>query len=716
MPRGSRVSLSTSRPKSRQVGALWRAALVAIALSSCQRESESPLVPVAPAAPQRVAAADDGLNVVLITLDTTRADALGSYGQRLPTSPKLDRLAEQGTQFVQCVSSAPTTLPSHATLFTGKQPYVHGVRSNAGFVLSDANITLAEILRERGYETAAEVAAPVLGAHTQIGQGFDRFRDLGSDDVERKNIGIRRSEGSGRDIVVDEREASDITKHGLRFIHENREQKFFLWLHYFDAHQPYVPPARFSEISSESPYHAEIRYIDEQVDRILNQIESLGLRERTLVVVTGDHGEGLGEHSEGTHSHFVYDSTIRVPLLLWGAGVPRGLKISSLVRTVDIAPTILDLLGLPAMEDVQGVSLRPLLEGTSSDLALVGYGESIESHVTFGTSILRYLREGRWKYIHKIEPELFDDTRVLLTTSTQQNIEYSVKVTNVMGDSGGKLIDPTTAAQLEAMGYVAAAPLDALDDETALLELEGDDPTSKVSELAILAKAAGFRKLQLFDEAAELFREVLERNPDSVPVLMLLDDVLKRSGRDEERFELLPRVIALAPRRPTAYVELASLTFKRGDVAGAEKLLAQALEIEPCLAGPRATLAHLAEKRGDRAEQLRLLKRGVDHCPFSDGIHNNYAYLLATSPDQKDRDGHEALRIAKRVTDQTSPPRPDYLDTLASAYAEVGDFENAVRVQKQVLRLIEGIEEAERTKIARNHLALYQAGRPLREN
>jgi len=528
--------------------------------------------------------------------------------------------------------------------------------------------------------------------------------------------------------VVDEREATDITKHGLRFISENRETKFFLWLHYFDAHQPYVPPARFSEISSESPYHAEIRYIDEQVDRILNQIESLGLRERTLVVVTGDHGEGLGEHSEGTHSHFVYDSTIRVPLLLWGAGVPRGLKISSLVRTVDIAPTILDLLGLPAMEDVQGVSLRPLLEGTSSDLALVGYGESIESHVTFGTSILRYLREGRWKYIHKIEPELFDltmdpgETRNLaadhpeIVERLRARLFELIETAPAKPDDVRVEVDPTTAAQLEAMGYVAAAPLDALDDETALLELEGDDPTSKVSELAILAKAAGFRKLQLFDEAAELFREVLERNPDSVPVLMLLDDVLKRSGRDEERFELLPRVIALAPRRPTAYVELASLTFKRGDVAGAEKLLAQALEIEPCLAGPRATLAHLAEKRGDRAEQLRLLKRGVDHCPFSDGIHNNYAYLLATSPDQKDRDGHEALRIAKRVTDQTSPPRPDYLDTLASAYAEVGDFENAVRVQKQVLRLIEGIEEAERTKIARNHLALYQAGRPLREN
>jgi tetratricopeptide (TPR) repeat protein len=237
-----------------------------------------------------------------------------------------------------------------------------------------------------------------------------------------------------------------------------------------------------------------------------------------------------------------------------------------------------------------------------------------------------------------------------------------------------------------------------------------------VSELALLAKGAGFRKLQLFDEAAEQFRQVLERNPESVPVMTLLDDVLSRSGRDEERFELLPRVIALAPRSPGAYVELASITFKRGDVAGAEKLLAQALEIDPCGVGPRATLAHLAGERGDRAEQLRLLKKGVDHCPFSDGLHNNYAYRLATSPDAADRDGPEALRIAKRITDETNPPRPDYLDTLASAYAEVGDFENAVRVQKQVLLLIEGSDDAERVENARNHLALFEAGRPLRDN
>jgi len=201
-----------------------------------------------------------------------------------------------------------------------------------------------------------------------------------------------------------------------------------------------------------------------------------------------------------------------------------------------------------------------------------------------------------------------------------------------------------------------------------------------------------------------------------VTVLLLLDNVLRKLDRDDERSELLRRVIALAPQKHDPYVELAHIVFKSGDSAGAEKLLAQALEIDPCLVSPRATLGHLVGERGDRTGQLRILKEGVDGCPFSDGLHNNYAYLLATSPDEGDRDGAEALRIALRVTESTNEPRYDFLDTLASAYAEVGNFENAVRVQQRVLQMIETVGDGEQIESARNHLAQYEAGRPVREN
>jgi len=654
--------MGANRLNAVSAGALWCFACVALSLAGCQRESE---VPEAPTIMPKLA--DDGaLNVVLITLDTTRADALGSYGQRRPITPNLDRLAAEGTQFLQCVSSAPSTLPSHATLFTGRYPFVHGVRSNAGYVLADGNTTLAEVLSAHGYRTSAEIATRVIGGHTQLGQGFDRYHDLEFQDIQRKTIRVQDGEEE-RAVEVDEREADDITRFGLRFIKENRSEKFFLWLHYFDAHQPYSPPGRFYETSSESAYHGEIQYIDEQINRVLEQIEGLGLRERTLVVVAGDHGEALGEHDEKTHMYFVYDSTIRVPLLFWGATVPGGLKVESLVRTVDVTPTvrtvdvtptILDMLKLPPLEDIQGASLLPLMKGESLDLELVGYGESIEPLIVFGASVLRFVRKGQWKYIHKVEPELFDltgDPGELENLSSvhpevveRLRAELSALIEGAPKQASGArtAIDPETAAQLEALGYMAAAPNKALGDEMALLEL--------------VATAEGYKLTHKFEESAVTYRAVIERNPDSVLLMMRLNHVLSQLGEDDERFEILTRVIELAPETAPAYSDLAHIVFKRGDHTEAERLLAASLSIDPCTASPRATLAYLAARRNDHGRHLEVLKEGIDQCPREDGILNNYAYALATNTDEKHRDGCDSRRQAgARIGQSLGRPQVD---------------------------------------------------------
>jgi arylsulfatase A-like enzyme len=694
-----------------------------VALTGCQRDSEAPEAPAIAPEPT-----DDGaLNVVLITLDTTRADALGSYGQKRPITPNLDRLAAEGTQFLQSVSSTPSTLPSHSTILTGRYPFVHGVRSNAGYVLSDENTTLAEVLSADGYGTFAEIAAPVIGAHTQLNQGFDRYRDFEFDDIEFKTIHVRDIDGEERTVEVDEREADDITRFGLRTLKENRSKKFFLWLHYFDAHAPYSPPGRFYETSSESAYHGEIQYVDEQIGLILKQIEGLGLRERTLVVVTADHGEAMGEHDEKTHVYFVYDSTIRVPLLFWGAKVPAGLKVESLVRTVDITPTILDMLDLPPLEGVQGTSLLPLMNGESLDLDLVGYGASIEPHTIFGTSILRFVRKGRWKYIHKVNPELFDlakdpgelenlsadnpeiieDLRAELSTLIEEAPERA---------SGARTaIDTATAAQLEALGYIAAAPAEALDDELALLEVSGVDPRTLTDDMVLLARAEGSKLVENYEASAEKYRKVIGRNPDSVPLLMRFNYVLGRLGEDDERFEILTRVIELAPETAPAYSHLAQIVFQRGDPEEAERLLAASLSIDPCTASPRATLAYLAALRGDHGRHLEVLKEGIDDCPVEDGILNNYAYALATNPDEKHRDGDEALRIAKQITQGELGRRHDYLDTLACAYAEVGDFASAARAGEEALALLDTAADPTLIDESKVHLERFRAGRPVRE-
>ena len=316
-------------------------------------------------------------NVVLITLDTVRADALGCYGQPLPTSPRIDRLAAEGVLFQQAVTSSPSTAPSHASILTGRQPYAHGVRSNVGYALPDESRTLAEALGAHGLRTHAEIAAPVLGRHTRLDRGFDRYRDLASFDVTLKTIELRDAEGRALRTQRQERPAEDITRRGLEFLREHREDAFFLWLHYFDPHASYEPPPRFAEMLA-NPYLAELRYVDEQVGRVVQEIARLGLKDQTLLVLTSDHGEGLGAHGEDTHSFFVYDSVMRVPLVLWGAKLPAGRRVGSLVRTVDIAPTVLDLLGAPPLPDIQGVSLRPLLAGDGDDLGLTAYGETAE--------------------------------------------------------------------------------------------------------------------------------------------------------------------------------------------------------------------------------------------------------------------------------------------------------------------------------------------------
>jgi tetratricopeptide (TPR) repeat protein len=234
-------------------------------------------------------------------------------------------------------------------------------------------------------------------------------------------------------------------------------------------------------------------------------------------------------------------------------------------------------------------------------------------------------------------------------------------------------------------------------------------------DVRLLAEAAGFTKTKIFDKSAERYRVLVERHPDSVPLLTKLAASLEEIGADEERFALLPRLMALAPEEPGAYIGLAHLTFKRGDQPEAERLLLEALRVEPCSPGARATLAHLAAVKGDHRGQIRLLKEGVDQCNIADGFLNSYAYALATSPDGADRDGQEALRIAKAITSERDGERPDFLDTLAAAYAETGDFENAILSGKRAIALIEAEDQVGSLDEIMRHLALFEAGRPVRE-
>src|SRR5437867_1078941 len=288
----------------------------------------------------RQSPAPSELNLVVVTLDTTRADRLGCYGFRGIETPNIDGLARDGVLFEHATATVPLTFPSHSSIFTGLIPPHHGVRDNGGYFLDDAKVTLAERLHDAGYATGAFIGAWVLESKWGLAQGFDEYSDR-FDLSKYKVVSLGTVQKPG-DEVMDS---------ALAWLEKTKAKKFFAWVHLYDPHTPYEPPEPFASRYRGQPYLGEIAYTDKVVGRLLDWLGGSGLLGRTLLVVTGDHGESIGDHGESTHAYFIYDSTTHVPLIVrtpWGLRGRRALQASS----VDIVPTVLDLLGLPPAEGI----------------------------------------------------------------------------------------------------------------------------------------------------------------------------------------------------------------------------------------------------------------------------------------------------------------------------------------------------------------------------
>jgi arylsulfatase A-like enzyme len=328
--------------------------------------------------------------VVIITLDTTRADRLSPYGFMNVSLPHLERLAREGVVFDRTSSVAPLTLPAHTSLFTGLLPPNHGVRDNADQPLAESQTTLAEVLRARGFRTGAFVGSVVLNPERGLKQGFEQYRAV--DKTAAQTTERRRPANA----VVDD---------AIRWLDTVGESPFFLWTHLYDAHRPYDPPEPYRSLYGHNPYVAEIAFADSQIGRLLNALEQRHALDRTVVVVVGDHGESLGAHGEQDHGIFVYEDVIHVPLII-RAPLLRPSRVAEVVRLVDVMPTVLDLLHIPS-PPTDGVSLAGLMSRRGGALNLEAYSESLYP-ARFGWSPLRALRDGRFKVIDAPHPELYD--------------------------------------------------------------------------------------------------------------------------------------------------------------------------------------------------------------------------------------------------------------------------------------------------------------------
>lgn len=413
-------------------------------------------------------------NVVVITIDTLRADRLGCYGYGPIDTRNIDGVAERGVRFSQVLSQVPITLPSHSTIFTGLLPTQHNVRENGTFRLDPSRVTLAETLKKHGYRTGAFVGTFTLDSRFGLDQGFDVY----DDDMAADNLGKQKLETKwqGHERPYVDRPAGAVVKRALAWLETVRDGPFFLWLHVFDPHLPYEPPEPFRSRYAGRLYDGEVAYVDSALNQLLNRLDTWGLTDNTLLLITADHGESLSEHHYWGHGKKLYEASLRVPLIVSFPGrLPQGRVVDDLVRSVDVSPTILDLLGIPPLADAQGVSLMPLMNGTMGEPPnLASYGETFFPRLRFGDDALRSYRTRRWKYIRSfnqdgiVKEELFDlerdagEIRDLAASEVSTRDELSALLDVIIADevpvgpgaSNALELDRETEDKLRSLGYL----------------------------------------------------------------------------------------------------------------------------------------------------------------------------------------------------------------------------------------------------------------------
>jgi len=536
--------------------------------------------------------------IVLLTIDTLRADHVGCYGAETAQTPTLDGIAARGVRFHHAISPAPLTLPSHATLLTGLNPPQHGVRDNSIFRLAEDIPTLAEGLRAAGYATAAFVGALVLDSRHGLDRGFETYGDhMG---VGAMGEGSAQFPSRSADAVVDE---------ALGWL-ETAPRRFLLWVHVFDPHANYDPPAPFRAAFPNSPYDGEVAFADSELGRLLRAVEARWPDGGTLVVATSDHGESLGEHHALTHGLAVYDTTQRVPLLMAGPGIPSGLVVENVVRLADLTPTLLAMAGLPELPRTSGADLRPLLRGEDSG-PRVAYLETLATRFLFDWSPLFGVRTERYKYIHAPRPELYDlerdpGERSNIAGAKPDRVRALERLlSRELADA--RALEPIAAPtdldrqRLEALGYGVRDLRAELGEE---VRPGGADPKDKVA-----VARAYFRAQQLSREDRDVEAlAVLDGAGEEPGILFatLRAKLLLALGRAEEAERVARRAIAQGSRGDTAHMALGRALMLQGRFDEASEAMERAVSLNPTRATPLLGLAELHRERGDfdRAEEL----------------------------------------------------------------------------------------------------------------
>ncbi len=534
-------------------------------------------------------------SVVLISIDTLRADHLAVYGYGAGRTPAIDTLARDGIVFEDVYSQCPLTLPAHASMLTGLLPPHHGVRDNMGFSLDPGRRPLAARFHAAGLDTGAAVSAYVLRRATGIAEGFDAYDDAIETD--------RASEA----MADQQRDGAAAVESLARWIEARGGRRFFAFLHLYEPHAPYTPPPAYRDLAL--PYDGEIAYADELVGRFVDRLRAARLLDRAVVAVTSDHGEGLGDHGEKEHGFFVYRESVRVPLIVRLPGARRaGTRVSGVVAQVDVAATLLDLAGLP-FDGMDGVSQRAAIESGRAPRRPV-YSETLFPRYHFGWSDLVGVTDEHLRYIRAPRPELYDvgadprERRNLIAERPAPAQEMASWLERIASSA-----PPTPSAvpadvreKLAALGYVGSATARATAGPLP-------DPKDKVATYEAYRDATGLRRQGRDAEAVGALERVLATDPGMLDAREFLGLTLFRLGREAQAVAALEAVTAADPRRASAHLELARIHALRGRREQAEREAAQAATADPAQA--YETLAALLVGAGRLADALPFARRAL---------------------------------------------------------------------------------------------------------
>jgi arylsulfatase A-like enzyme/Flp pilus assembly protein TadD len=561
-------------------------------------------------------------NVLIISIDTCRADYLGCYGYAENTTPNIDNLASEGIVFENVISPMPLTLPAHCSMLTGVDSRKHGIHDNEGYVLDDRHVTLAEILKSKGFATGAVISSFVLDDKFGLARGFDTYED--------------RFNKSLNSAGIVERRGDEATHEANLWLQEHKAERFFLFLHYFDPHYTYDPPEPFKSNFAKNPYAGEIAYADHCIGQVIQKLKELDICDSTLLIITSDHGEDLGEHGENYHGYYIYQNTVHVPLIFRLPGSKEAMRIEETAGLIDIVPTICSLLGIKTPAGMHGKDVSGYFNGKGPKNEKRNfYCESMLA-TRYGCNPLLGVVEDGWKYISTSRPELYDlrndpaeqsnlvkkeaERERMMRGVLEQMLQDVVEVEDDTADT----LDAESRTRLQSLGYVSGGKL----DESYEIDAGKSDPKDMLKFHVMNSRANFYVHQGKFEEVKEICDKMLKINDDYPETYNYLGRAAFSEDQNEEAVKYFSRYVKSRPDQAGGYNNLGLAFYKVGQRDEAAKVLAKSIELDPKFAEAHYNFGRVLSRMGEFETAISHLEKARELMPWQEAITKELERVL----------------------------------------------------------------------------------------